>query len=742
MNVRVILRRCATGGAALALAAAGLFVGAPPALAHRDGCHRWHSCPSDTGSYVCGDLGYFSECGYDSLPDPGAEDDAGADPGLDDDDTDLGPDPDYGAEDDAGADAGTDPELDPGAGAGSGAYDGAEAAEDYEAPEAPTAEKPRAGAGGEVTVTAKAESGSRIEVREVTDPDYPEDGDTVAKATATGAAQTIRFKAKSGKHTYVLVAVDAADNSSEPSEEFTVEVDAEGPALDGLDVTDPDEKTGAVNLSFTTDSATDYDVRVAGTTIRLRGTTGDGEFLEPLWLPNGKHKISGSLRDEAGNVTKLDTTAVVRIDALTPLIESKSPSREGGRFTVTGPRAARGTFEVGTEKRKVTLDDDGHATVALPLVDGSYLPKVALTDPFGRAATAVGAKTVVDTKGPKATLTYDKERARHKELVLVITGEPGATARITAPKDLAGGEFTLNGAHRRTLRMSAGPGDIAVAMTVTDEAGNSSTRTLTVHVSDDWTTGQIVAALIVLLLVLVAVVMAWVRREHIAARREARRRARVAAAAERERRRRDAEREKERVRREEAARRAQAAYERELATWKAERKRLAARVSMASDLASGKIGSAVEWRWSKRRKDEKVLSVAAGALVEVRQRQGLQSNERVDRGEVVVTDRRVLFVGSSRKREWDYAKWLGHDHFTPGLTMMLVSNRQKSSGIDVTGPDAERLMLSIDVGLSQYQGACSSLLHRLRNEVEDHARLRPDRPEARDGGVPLGKPVG
>jgi endonuclease YncB( thermonuclease family) len=30
-------------------------------LAHRDGCHRWHSCPSDTGSYVCGDLGHGCE---------------------------------------------------------------------------------------------------------------------------------------------------------------------------------------------------------------------------------------------------------------------------------------------------------------------------------------------------------------------------------------------------------------------------------------------------------------------------------------------------------------------------------------------------------------------------------------------------------------------------------------------------------------------------------------------------------
>ena len=33
-------------------------------LAHQSGCHRWHSCPSDTGSYVCGDLGY--PCQYDT----------------------------------------------------------------------------------------------------------------------------------------------------------------------------------------------------------------------------------------------------------------------------------------------------------------------------------------------------------------------------------------------------------------------------------------------------------------------------------------------------------------------------------------------------------------------------------------------------------------------------------------------------------------------------------------------------
>ena len=42
--------------------AALVFMLLGPAYAHRSGCHRWHSCPSDTGSYTCGDLGYTTYC--------------------------------------------------------------------------------------------------------------------------------------------------------------------------------------------------------------------------------------------------------------------------------------------------------------------------------------------------------------------------------------------------------------------------------------------------------------------------------------------------------------------------------------------------------------------------------------------------------------------------------------------------------------------------------------------------------
>ncbi len=48
-----------------------LFFFAPQiSYEHQDGCHRWHSCPSDSGSYVCGDLGYDSECPWTATNEP------------------------------------------------------------------------------------------------------------------------------------------------------------------------------------------------------------------------------------------------------------------------------------------------------------------------------------------------------------------------------------------------------------------------------------------------------------------------------------------------------------------------------------------------------------------------------------------------------------------------------------------------------------------------------------------------
>lgn len=45
----------------------------PPVFAHRSGCHNLHTCPSDSDTYVCGDLGYACH-GATSLDDIPAKD--------------------------------------------------------------------------------------------------------------------------------------------------------------------------------------------------------------------------------------------------------------------------------------------------------------------------------------------------------------------------------------------------------------------------------------------------------------------------------------------------------------------------------------------------------------------------------------------------------------------------------------------------------------------------------------------
>ena len=64
-------------GSTLMIAGALTLLSFSFALAHRSGCHRWHSCPSDTGSYVCGDRGQDTYCskprgsGLQQVPPPG-----------------------------------------------------------------------------------------------------------------------------------------------------------------------------------------------------------------------------------------------------------------------------------------------------------------------------------------------------------------------------------------------------------------------------------------------------------------------------------------------------------------------------------------------------------------------------------------------------------------------------------------------------------------------------------------------
>jgi hypothetical protein len=70
MRRRVAVRFAVLAVAAAAAATVLTSPAVDEASAHQSGCHRWHTCPSDTGSYTCGDAGHPCQGGPATTPTP------------------------------------------------------------------------------------------------------------------------------------------------------------------------------------------------------------------------------------------------------------------------------------------------------------------------------------------------------------------------------------------------------------------------------------------------------------------------------------------------------------------------------------------------------------------------------------------------------------------------------------------------------------------------------------------------
>jgi hypothetical protein len=70
----------------------------------------------------------------------------------------------------------------------------------------------------------------------------------------------------------------------------------------------------------------------------------------------------------------------------------------------------------------------------------------------------------------------------------------------------------------------------------------------------------------------------------------------------------------------------------------------------------------------------------------------------IDRGDVTITDRRVVFQGGKQVREWAWGKLIGFTHDDKQCTTAIqVANRQKVSGIVYTNVDPDRVHLVFEV---------------------------------------------
>ena len=637
-----------------------------PAQGHRDGCHRWHSCPSDSGSYVCGDLGYDSEC-------PGGDDEESSEVWT--------------------------------------------APSDVTAPDPPEITSARPGKGGTVVLTFRAERGSRVVVQDEHDR-------IVARADGRGSAQSLTFRGRSGNHSYALRATDSAGNESLEADAVSIRTDAKPPPLGDVvsDPARPDHEATVVR--FTTDPGTRYTVRVVGRKTTLRGTASAGEVREELWLPNGRYRYRLTARDPAGNTTSVERAFAVSIRRPAVRVTRLTATNVSPViFRVTASPRSTGLFRI-ADLPAVRFDLRKKSAVDVPvrIRDGLHeVATVTLTDFQNRTASASVPPFTVDTTAPALSLYSDESAAEDGRLAVSFRTDPGARVLLVATGSGEPIRRAVTGGPSRTegIRRAVPEGSYEVRATATDAAGNHTDRTIRVRVQDPVTWSEIL--LWMLLLGALVAALAWLRRNwHRVTRwQEKRHRATV----DRERRR---AAEAERL----AYQQAIATYHLTVGRFQAEHSAWATRLEHLRDLLSlaeshtSSVPESLDLVRLKR--GETVYARFEGSLVEQRRRGGQPFLVTVGPGSVVLTDRRVVFVGD-KKREWAHEHTLHVEHLDQGVTLIDVSNRQTLSGI-AYHQDPERIRLLLDLARADPEGRRGDVVKAMRLVLAQHASGEPTPP--------------
>jgi hypothetical protein len=93
-------------------------------------------------------------------------------------------------------------------------------------------------------------------------------------------------------------------------------------------------------------------------------------------------------------------------------------------------------------------------------------------------------------------------------------------------------------------------------------------------------------------------------------------------------------------------------------------------------------------------------------------------------GTTVMTNQRVVFVGTRQSREWVFDKVLGvqHDEET---TYINVSNRQKVSGYRYPQSYAQLTRFVLDLAMAHHQGTVEALISEWEGYLGELRRSEP-----------------
>ncbi len=97
-----------------------------------------------------------------------------------------------------------------------------------------------------------------------------------------------------------------------------------------------------------------------------------------------------------------------------------------------------------------------------------------------------------------------------------------------------------------------------------------------------------------------------------------------------------------------------------------------------------------------------------------------------DSGDLTFTDKRIVFSGTHKSVEWEYADFLGILHIDhPPWTAVAVSGRDRASGFRYDEGQAEEIRFAIVLGLARFNDDVDSLVSDLQQQLDEIDRAHP-----------------
>ncbi|HYA10849.1 MAG TPA: Ig-like domain-containing protein [Thermoplasmata archaeon] len=323
-----------------------------------------------------------------------------------------------------------------------------------------------------LTVTAPANGSltnrSSVTVVGSTDPGATVTIDGAPVLVALNGSFEAAYTLADGTHTFVVVAKNAAGDTTSVS--TTVTVDTTAPAIS---ITSP--TTGAVTNNSVAEVTGTTE---AGASVSVNGVVATvsptGSFSVAIPLAEGANTITATARDAAGN--SASTSVSVTLDTFPPPLTISSPAAgptNHSAVTVAGTTEAGATVTV--DGSAVTVGPTGAFSTVVSLPDGPHTFVVVATDTAGNRAEAAVSVTV-ETTPPAISISSPTSGTVTNNSVAEVTGttEPGASVSVN------GVVAAVSPTGSFSVAIALAEGANTITATARDGAGNAASTSVSV----------------------------------------------------------------------------------------------------------------------------------------------------------------------------------------------------------------------------------------------------------------------